>query len=166
MGGEPTPIVAGSGRLGTISHTYLLHRRDTTARDGIRLHSWDTSSSPSRFNYSLSDHCVRMGCLRWSRPLLARRRSIRHMGVDTGHGPVVEAGGGLVAIAAAVDRAEFRGGQPGGGDLGDWAARAHQIKHLAAESSGWGSGTDTAPSTDVVTSSDIDSGNRGLEGSR
>ncbi|MET0796477.1 MAG: hypothetical protein ABWY21_03785 [Rhodococcus sp. (in: high G+C Gram-positive bacteria)] len=68
-----------------------------------------------------------------------------HMGVDTGHGPVVEAGGGLVAIAAAVDRAEFRGGQPGGGDLGDWAARAHQIKHLAAESSGWGSGTDTAP---------------------
>ena len=40
-----------------------------------------------------------------------------HVGVDTGHGPVVETGGGLVAIAAAVDRAEFLGGHPGGGDL-------------------------------------------------
>ena len=86
-----------------------------------------------------------------------------HMGVDTGHGPVVETGGGLVANTAAVNRAES--GRPtSGGDLGDWAARAHQIKHRAAESSGWGLGTDTAPSTDVVTSSEIDSGNRGLEG--
>ena len=40
-----------------------------------------------------------------------------HAGVDTGHGPVVEPGGGLVAIAAAVDRAQFLGGHPGGGDL-------------------------------------------------
>ena len=40
-----------------------------------------------------------------------------HVGVDTGHGPVVETGAGLIAIAAAVDRAEFLGGDPGGGDL-------------------------------------------------
>jgi hypothetical protein len=40
-----------------------------------------------------------------------------HVGADTGHGPVVEAGAGLVAIAAAVDRAQFPGGDPGCGDL-------------------------------------------------
>jgi hypothetical protein len=40
-----------------------------------------------------------------------------HVGLDTGHGPVVDTGGGLVAIAAAVDRAEFLGGHSGGGDL-------------------------------------------------
>ena len=44
------------------------------------------------------------------------------MGVDTGHGPVVETGGGLVAIAAAVDRAEFLGGHSGSVDLAVMAA--------------------------------------------
>src|SRR5271157_6055448 len=37
--------------------------------------------------------------------------------VDTRHGPVVEAGGGLVTIAAVIDRAQLLGGDPGGGDL-------------------------------------------------
>jgi len=39
------------------------------------------------------------------------------VGPDTGHGPVVETGGGLVAIAAAADRADFLGGHSGGVDL-------------------------------------------------
>ena len=42
---------------------------------------------------------------------------LRHVGVDACHGPVVEAGGGLVAVAAAIDCAQFLGGDPGGGDL-------------------------------------------------
>jgi hypothetical protein len=40
-----------------------------------------------------------------------------HPGVDARHSPVVEPGGGLVAIAAAVDRAQLLSGYPGRGDL-------------------------------------------------
>jgi hypothetical protein len=40
-----------------------------------------------------------------------------HVGVDTCHGPGVEARGGLVTIAAVVDRAQLLGRDPGGGDL-------------------------------------------------
>ena len=39
------------------------------------------------------------------------------MGVDTCHGPGVEARGGLVTIAAVVDRAQLLGRDPGGRDL-------------------------------------------------
>jgi hypothetical protein len=38
-------------------------------------------------------------------------------GVDAEHRPVVEPGGGVVALAAAEDRAQFLGGYPGGRDL-------------------------------------------------
>ena len=112
-----------------------------------------------------------------------------HVGVDTGHGPVVETGGGLVAIGAAVDRAELLGGHPGGNDLAVMVAgldlfpagcldRRTNRTALALVSPSYPLAVapyfptkrailpnkGSAHKTGDGSASDIDSGNRGLEG--
>ena len=155
--------------------------------DGIRLHRRDTSSKPSRFNYSLSDHCVRRGCLggrdrsppgvavrargsRYrSRP---SRRDGRRLGRDRGSG---RSRGAL-------------GGHPGGNDLAvmvaasiccRWMPRpADHRTALALVSPSYPLAVapyfptkrailpnkGSAHKTGDGSASDIDSGNRGLEG--
>jgi hypothetical protein len=185
--------VGASARSVDCDDTYLLHR--LFCIDGIRLHRRDTSSKPSRFNYSLSDHCVRRGCLggrdRSSPGVAVRargsryrsrssRRDGRRLGRDRGSGRSrgtrgrPPGGGDLAVMVAGLDL--FPAGcldRPTTAPPWPWCLRRTRSlsRHTSQPSTPYFPtkrailpNKGSAHKTGDGSASDIDSGNRGLEG--